>query len=227
MKNVYLLEIPTDAAKNEIFERKNIGFLPCSVRNKIAKTTDGKTKTERIYAYSLLCKILKDEGLSCETVEKSLLFDEKGKPYLKDEKIWFSVSHTEKMAAVAVSRRGKIGIDTEKIGNGKSERIMRVIARFCKDTDVKYSDAGTEITVFTDNDGEISEVKLSKTVTPFENDVNFIKWTALEAVLKLHGTGFESICNVKEIAKELKTLSAVISLGDERYAVSVSEEKVL
>ena len=225
MKNVYLIGIPKDAEINERFAEKNLSSLPRTVRDKISGTNDVGTKYDRIYAYALLCRVLEQKGVCVADIQNGFAFDEKGKPYLKNSEIAFSLSHTDGVAAVAISESVNIGVDVERVRDTDTEKTMRVVARFCKDADLTCAENGASVGSFTERDGELYSVDPTPTFAPEITDIPFAKWTALEAVLKCHGKGFESLCEIREISENQHTVSAAFLYGGERYAISVSREK--
>ncbi len=225
MARVYLLEIPRKKEKNILFYDLNFGTLPCSVKDKILKTGDGKTKFERVYAYGLLVKILGDFGLSAKMLDDKFLFDEKGKPFVKDSELEFSLSHTDGMAAVAVSTDGAVGVDIEKADKEKKEKISKIINRFCSGVTLAQNMECLEISAYTGNNGSITESDTPKTQIFDESNADFVKWTQLEAALKCHGSGFEALCELKSTFDSYSTKSALIAHCGEIYAISVTKKK--
>ena len=66
----------------------------------------------------------------CGEDKDFVIIREKGKkPYVKEENLYFSLSHTKGLIICAVSDR-KVGADTEKIRNIKSKE--KIITRFLK-----------------------------------------------------------------------------------------------
>ncbi|MBQ7265972.1 MAG: 4'-phosphopantetheinyl transferase superfamily protein [Firmicutes bacterium] len=64
---------------------------------------------------SLAAGILLKKALDEHNVEdRDILCGKNGKPYLKDKKLHFNISHSENMAVCAVSDR-VVGVDTEKV----------------------------------------------------------------------------------------------------------------
>lgn len=56
----------------------------------------------------------------------TILYKKSGKPFLKDQSLFLSVSHTSGYAAVLFSEDREVGIDIEMV----SERVMKVRERF-------------------------------------------------------------------------------------------------
>ena len=226
MARVYLLKIPREKEKNVLFHEINFDTLPCSVKDKILTTGDVKTKIERLYAYSLLIKKLGDFGLSAQMIDDKLFFDEKGKPFVKDFGLEFSVSHTDGMVAVAVSSDGAIGIDIEKTDKEKKEKISKIINRFCRGIILAQKIGCLEISAYSDNNGKITETNTPRTLNFDESNADFVKWTQLEAALKCHGGGFEALCEIKDTFSSYSTESALIAHCGEIYAISVANKRL-
>jgi hypothetical protein len=225
MALVYLINIPAETEEKNFFESLSVDSLPKTVKEKILSTKDPATKYERIYTYVLLRYVLNECGVSDEAFCSSFFFDEKGKPHVGCADFEISVSHTDGVAAVAVCKNGKIGVDVEKITPSKKEKLEKIITRFCKGPYSVVNNVGLAQKYLVD----LSEasVKISEIPTQeiAESDMPFIKWTVLESALKHIGTGFECVKNAEKIIKELKIESSVISFGTDRYALSVSIEK--
>jgi 4'-phosphopantetheinyl transferase len=83
-----------------------------------------------------------------------------GKPYLENADLWFNVSHTDKTFIIAISKKGRIGIDMEEMSE-------------------KWEDMDLSDYVFSDEEKQL-----------VNNQEDFFKmWTMKEALLKAYGTG--------------------------------------
>lgn len=224
MARVYLLEIPRKKEKKILFYDLNFGTLPYSVKDKILKTGDGKTKFERVYAYSLLIKILGDFGLSAKMLDDKFFFNEKGKPFVKDSELEFSLSHTDGMVAVAVSTDGAVGVDIEKADKEKKEKISKIINRFCSGVAIEQNISCLEISAYKGNNGKITAMDTPETQFFDKSNEDFVKWTQLEAMLKCHGGGFEALCELKSTFDSYSTESALIAHCGEIYAISLAKK---
>jgi phosphopantetheinyl transferase len=129
------------------------------------------------------------------------------------------------MAAVAVCKNAAVGVDIEKIDFSKKERLKKLIARFCKNVRTSESKAGVSKKYIVDLGKNQLRALEAIPETPTDCEAEFIEWTVLEAALKHDGTGFERVKSFDNIIKDLKTESAVISAGGERYALSVAVKK--
>ena len=223
MVDVYVVKIKENTGEDTV---KNLAeALPCAAKNRILSAKDKKTQTERAYAYSLLRFVLNGCGITDEALAAEFCFDGAGKPFLKDSKIKFSVSHTDGAAAVAVCECGKIGVDIEKIDSEKKEKLEKIIARFCREPfSVKYNGEKC-VKYLADLDKKTTD-KLETDLEPLtDNDVAFLRWTVLESALKQEGSGFGCVKNAEELMGALDIESSVISIGGKRYAVSVAVKR--
>lgn len=84
--------------------------LPLIIKDRINKFKNSKRKIESIVGYSLVRILLKEKNVEF----KDIYFNEYGKPYIKDNPIYFNISHSHKYVTAAISDK-EIGIDIEKI----------------------------------------------------------------------------------------------------------------
>ncbi len=61
----------------------------------------------------------------CGVTEPVLVYNQRGKPYLQDNRVYFSLSHSQTLTAVAVSDK-KVGLDVEKV---KKDNHAHVLSR--------------------------------------------------------------------------------------------------
>lgn len=90
----------------------------------------------------------KQEWLAVRVLLKELLGEEKeiaylpsGKPYLKDESMYVSFSHTAGYVAVAIHPSAEVGVDIEQYGT----RVQRVSSRFIREDEKVSIASGDEI----------------------------------------------------------------------------------
>ena len=220
MTELYLIKIPEE--KTDFFEKHQINRFPEKVKEKITQTRDKNTRKERVYAYGLLFDVLIRNGISEKTVIENFTFGENGKPKLNQSGVCFSLSHTDGMAVVTVDRDHPVGVDAEKIDISKKEKVPKLLLRFNFDIPDLTVSRDIEIKSFADKNGEIVESDDFKIEETDEENIDFIKWTALESILKCDGGGFTKVKDVSEIAEKIQTESILISLEKNIYAVSVS-----
>ena len=79
---------------------------------KIQKLSNIDEKCRSLSAGLLVSYALEKENISIKDIK--IEYKENGKPYLKDCKLYYNISHTKKYVAVVVSDR-EVGIDVETI----------------------------------------------------------------------------------------------------------------
>lgn len=198
-----------------------ISALPSSLKERASRPIGAKISTERVCAYALLNKLLSDMKISSENIAVSV--DEGGKPYVSALSGGFSLSHTDGLVMLAYNEDGGIGCDAEKKQNLLSERIKRIEERFLKKYGGEYSHLDERFKIFTckHSNGGISITEADVTQNSFEVS----KWVLAEAVLKLDGGGFSSLCGIEEIEKNSLVFASSISLSGEKYDIAVATEK--
>lgn len=114
--------------------------LSPSVKEHIEKAKNPSLRAQRGAAYMLLFGVLSE----ILPTEPKIRWTEGGKPYLSgDEKIYFSLSHTEGVVAVSISCGGSpVGVDVE--GEVSPERAERLEGRFFSETQFDLSRQQTE-----------------------------------------------------------------------------------
>lgn len=126
---------------------------------KFEYSDDRKQQQEHNIAYSLLDELLKENGI----IEYEIVKNENGKPFLKDNSLFFSISHTDGFCAVCINDT-PVGIDCEKIDKNFAPKVEKLSRRyFCKN----------EIALLEKNNFDV---------------LSFFKiWTAKEAIIKKFG----------------------------------------
>jgi 4'-phosphopantetheinyl transferase len=114
-------------------------------------------RNETVRKQWLACRIILSELLP--DADREILYNAHGKPFLKDQGIHISLSHSGEFAAAIVSAQSPVGIDIEKEG----PRILRVAGRFMTPGELENAR------------GEHFREKL------------YIHWCAKEAVYKMLG----------------------------------------
>lgn len=139
-------------------------------------TSKERRLQEHTVAYNLLKDLLKEHfGLDNPAIFKT----ENGKPYVNEPNIYFSLSHTDSLAAVVVADT-PVGIDCEKIKPKEKEEIKRFASRFF---------TKNEIDMLHSSDYSI---------------IDFFKiWTGKEAVIKMRGS---TSADIKKIDTTLENL---------------------
>ncbi|MBI4647821.1 MAG: 4'-phosphopantetheinyl transferase superfamily protein [Bacteroidia bacterium] len=93
--------------------------------NQFTKFMNNRRRTEWLSTRLLLKELLGPD--------KVIIYDETGKPYLKDNSYKISITHTKGLSAVIISRKYNVGIDAECL----SDRIQRIVSKFISDDEMK------------------------------------------------------------------------------------------
>ena len=126
-------------------------------------------KTELRKKHWLTYRILLKELIDSKS-DLKILYDESGKPHLKNSNYKISVSHSFEFVAAIVSWKVPVGIDIEKI----SPRIERIKSKFLSPDELK----------------DINE--------SFRLEKLYVYWCAKEALYKLYGKrNLNFITNIK------------------------------
>lgn len=161
-----MLEIAyIDTSKIDIEDKKLFNFLSSYRAEKIKKLHSDEKKRESAGAELLLCSLL---GMLFPDMPlpPKIESDTNGKPFLTDyPKIYFNLSHSDQMAACAISDR-PIGIDIEHIGTPN----FKIAKRF-----------------FTENEQNFIDSSSDKTKAFYDI------WTRKEALLKCTGRGLGAV----------------------------------
>ena len=143
--------------------------------SKLEKYASYKSDSKR---YEKIARdMLFDYMMKCENINSEVAVNEYGKPYFKNSKYHFSISHSDGKVIIALSNK-EVGIDIQKLSNYDEERIERLARRIYNDNDYDY----------------------------FNNDDNttFTQiWTIKEAYLKYIGYGL--IKNIHDVIVEYKS----------------------
>lgn len=124
-------------------------------------------RTIYLFSHGLLRSIL-SKKLSTDPTSIQIINDDMGKPFLKTVNLFFNISHSKHACAIAVSEKGPMGIDIEKIETPYNLKSL-----------VRNYFSRAEQNFVSLKDGE----KLSRF---------FQIWTRKEALLKAMGSGIIS-----------------------------------
>ena len=109
---------------NSFFEEAAL-ILPQIKKEEVIKIKHELTKKETVLAWALLRFALNKAGKSDFS---ALAYSEKGKPFFKNENLFFNLSHSKGKFCVAISDFGEIGIDVQKRSKFSVNMIKRVFA---------------------------------------------------------------------------------------------------
>jgi 4'-phosphopantetheinyl transferase len=145
-------------------------------------------------AYRILLKtLLAPEDISIE-------YDPAGKPYLAGSRMHISVTHTEDLAAVIISRNARVGIDIEKVRT----RIEKVKDKFLSEEESSFLIKETELEQLT------------------------LAWCAKEALYKLYGLrnlDFRENIRVEIPATAGTDFGAFIRNGEQKQNYRLTSDK--
>lgn len=109
-------------ADEETFEKLKM-FLPNEVRERLEQFKNAKARAESFAAWLLAEYAF--EKLNIKNI--GLSFSEHGKPYLKENELFFNISHTDSLSFCAVGKT-EMGIDAEKIRSYDRRIERRVLS---------------------------------------------------------------------------------------------------
>ena len=92
---------------------------------KIKKSSNNLFKKEQLGSNLLLNDIL-ENYFFMDTTKVEYIYNEYGKPYIKDSNLYFSLSHSNGVIALAVSKE-EIGLDIELIKDVKDNLALKVM----------------------------------------------------------------------------------------------------
>ena len=148
-----------------------------------------RRQREHLVAYELLSHMLYEcFGIS----DPNILRNENGKPYIENDGVNFSLSHTTGLAVCAVADT-PIGVDCERIAPKSKEEIQKFAKRFFVENEIKLLESGD--------------------FSPLDF---FRVWTAKEATVKKRGT------NMSEVKKIDTTKENVIVSFENDYIISIN-----
>ena len=127
-----------------------------------------QSQAESLCALICLEKLLKSVGLDKSFADMSIMREESGKPHFNDLPLFFSITHSRALCAVALSNR-PVGIDLEFIDQRRN--FLDISKRFFS----------SEECIAIHNSTSVAK------------DF-FALWTKKEALSKLNGKGLASIC---------------------------------
>jgi phosphopantetheinyl transferase len=218
-----------------ILDTKGLGHCPSfefllaeGERERLEKMNIGKARSLSFFSRLLLMKLYR-EKIGKDMPEIS--YTEEGKPYFLDNVCSFSVSHDKDLVVVALSDEGNISVDVQSFC-GSEEALKRIEKRFLKD--ITFNEETLENF---DIDVEYFVIDLKKDCVNFkkereedivcksENDENkdfLIRWTKLEALLKLVGCGFKELKNVNKYLQKVNFKTLFFQHGGQDTALNLA-----
>ena len=120
MSIIYLLNTHNLELNDEL-----INELDKKRKQKVLKTNELRKKQELVGAYLLLKESLYLD-YQYDLHSDDLIYNENGKPYLKKENIYFSLSHSNGIVALVINKE-EIGLDIEEIKDIDKKVINNVL----------------------------------------------------------------------------------------------------
>ena len=152
-------------------------------------TSSQRRELEHRVAYGLLFKLLLSTFGIFPT---NILKNENGKPYVENEGVHFSLSHTRGLAACVVSD-SPVGVDCERLTYKSPEEIKKFANRFFVENEISLLDSGGYTTL------------------------DFYKiWTAKEATVKKQGS------NMSQVKKIDTTQENILVSLENDYIISIN-----
>ena len=159
-----------------------------SRQNKIDKYMQKKDKNLSLAAGLLLKQALADLGINSYNIE----YGENGKPYLKNERIFYNLSHSEERAMCVVSME-EVGCDTEKI----ADIDFKIADRFFNPSECELLN-------------DLSDINEKRTMF-------FRLWTLKESFMKATGLGMELPLDSFSVDITDDIISVRQNISKERY----------
>lgn len=119
---------------NDINKAEILNFynnINSSKKIKIDKIRNKKRKIQSVLGEYLLKELLKIYNISYSNI--NYIYNEEGKPYIKDYNIYFNISHSHDYVITVISNK-EIGVDIEKI----RKTNISIINRICTNKEKEY-----------------------------------------------------------------------------------------
>ena len=149
---------------------------------KAGKVRDSEDKITMLTCYTMLRMII-SKRLNINPIDISFVTGTNGKPKIKDDSLFFNISHTRDSFAFALSEHFCIGVDLEALN--KNLNFEPVIKRFFSKKECEF----------------ILESKRSS------RNRFFLLWTRKEALLKAIGTGIVSHLSHIEVSDKINLIN--------------------
>lgn len=171
-----------ETSKNYLIPGKHCNAKEKSRALKLREQSDSDTY---LFCHSLL-RTLISKKLSIDPSDIPLQYNKSGKPAIEGDPLFFNISHTTDASAIAISLKGPVGIDIERI---------RIIKDFASIARKFFSKSECD---FIFSSGE------------YELDKFFLIWTRKEALLKAVGSGIISDLPKVEVSKNVNFIDKAL-----------------
>ena len=194
---------------------RELPIVDSGVSEFISGTRNESLRRSRSIAYSLLCASL-GNLFPGEKIE--IKKEPSGKPFgvrAGGERLHLSISHTDGLAAVAISDACPVGVDVEAeiIGERRERVEKRFLANLPSPLGIKSSDAIPRPVCYGEGIS-ISGIKEPAAVTD--------RWVVCEAYLKCDGGGFGSISDIGKIEKDAVCSLWHIEADGRKYSLAMA-----
>ena len=222
------------------------------LQGKIEGTKSENERALRIAAYALLshtfCEFMAKNGEK-EAKMPTILYTNEGKPYFDFDKESlkkgdtpppsFSISHSERLAVVAITDGcHSIGVDVQKMP--KKSLLARVAKRFfarfynneneCLLDKAIAPELEIQISYYNLNEGKIEKISSNEEIERHFSprcegfsgeEAELLRWSILEANLKT-SRGFGDYPESEKLIQKTKAKASIISLDGEIYSLAVA-----
>ena len=209
-------------------------FLPPKECARLEKIKNKKACAQSFFSRLLLSKMYEDKF---QESLPEISYTNSGKPYFDKLSRYFSVSHDKDVVVVALSDEENLGIDVQSF-DGSEYMMKRIEKRFLSKIPLECKEKNNREVEFLffelSGKSERFEIKSSKCelfTKEKENVLNrqtkdfLLRWTCLEASLKLSGLGFKQFGNVNESLQKEEFKTCFFQHGGICFALSLAFSK--
>jgi phosphopantetheinyl transferase len=194
--------------------RQSVPYLEDNILEYISSAKNQLVKDERVAAYTSLLASLKEFF----AIDFPLITRENGKkPSITSHKVFFNISHCDGVSVVSLSDTDDMGVDIQTDPDEKT--MERLKKRFI--SNVRYNPGDIDITFYllekSDNELMFSEICGETIPTDFSD-----KWSAMESVMKLYGSGFSALPDIDDLCAKSTTNVINIKIADKYYSIANS-----
>ncbi len=209
-----------------------------AVENRINNTKNPDSRSSRIGAYSLVAKMYEDlrERLGFSQEMPEIIYTGIGKPAFSDNNSLqkapkFNISHDGAVSVCAFSLDGDVGVDVQSMPkriiniSRIRDRFFAPIRRFDSSAEGMFAaECEAELFFYSLSGEKILPAELSvKRISNsgFESDF-LLKWTLLEAALKMGGGGFSDISAADALLEKSECAAFSLEWRGNTVYISVS-----
>lgn len=139
-----------------------------------------------------------------------------------DKNIKFSFSHSAQILVLCVSDEGEVGVDVEKVDSKVHKGAARFLEGFYPTTLPLLSTEVFEVTELPHTVGRVAKTALEEV---FSEDSFLLRWTALEAVLKMSGEGLAAYKSAASLLPFINLSSGIYtSKNSDKYLITLAKK---